>query len=245
MKVKCPGCSKIINVPDEKIPADGAFNFNCPSCKGPVSASQDNKVISEVDLPDLGDLPERTPTPQPLDETQDIPLPPRVDADIPALPDFEGAMEDEMEILQEGKFRALVADSENHDRISTVLKKMDYVITSVKSHDEAIQKLTFNKYDVIVLSETFEGCHPAKSALHKYLEPLTMDIRRKTFVVMTGKKLKSMDNMQAFNKSVNLVLNESDLGNFELILKKSIKDNELFYHVYNAMRIETGKEIVR
>lgn len=245
MKVKCPGCSKIINVPDEKIPAAGIFNFNCPNCKSPVSASIDEKSISQVALPDLGGLPEKTPTPLPLDETQDIPVPPKAGADIPELPDFEDTMEDELEMLQEGKFRALVADSDNLDRISTVLKKMDYVITSIKSHSEAIQKLTFNKYDIIVLSETFERCDPADNKIHKYLELLTMDIRRKTFVVMTGKKHKSMDNMQAFNKSVNLVLNDSDLGNFELILKKAMKDNELFYHVYNTMRIETGKEIGR
>ncbi|HEB73447.1 MAG TPA: hypothetical protein ENI77_12620 [Nitrospirae bacterium] len=245
MKVKCPSCSKIINVPDEKIPARGVFNFNCPNCKNPVSASIDEKAISEIALPDLGDLPETTPTPQPLDETQDIPVPPRVGGDIPALPDFEDAMENELDILQEGKFRALVADNENLDRVSPVLKKMDYVITSVKSHDEAIQKLTFNKYDIIALSETFAGCDPAENAIHKYLEPLTMDIRRKMFIVMTGKKFKTMDNMQAFNKSANLVLNESDFGNFELILKKSIKDSELFYHIFNTMLIETGKEIAR
>jgi len=245
MKVKCPGCSKIINVPDEKIPVAGVFNFVCPNCKGPVSASRDEKAISEVALPDLGDLPEKTPTPQPLDETQDIPVPPRAGADIPDLPGFEDAMEDELDILQEGKFRALVADNANLDRISPVLKKMDYVITSVKSHDETIQKLTFNKYDIIVLSETFAGCDPSANTIHLYLEPLTMDIRRKIFVVMTGKQFKTMDNMQAFNKSVNLVLNESDFGNFELILKKSMKDSELFYHIYNTMLIETGKEIAR
>lgn len=243
MKVKCPGCEKVINVPDDKIPDKGALKFNCPNCKGPVSVSRDTKNETDGILPDLGDLPEKTPTPQPLDETQDIPIPQSGGGGLEALPDLEGALEDGLDMLEEGKFRALVADKDNLHLISPVLKKMQYVVTPVKSAEEAIQKLTFNVYDVVIINEKFEECDPANNPIHKHIEPMTMDIRRKMFVVLTGKNFKTMDSMASFNLSVNLVMNESDFGNFELILKKTMKDNEIFYHVFNMMQIETGKEI--
>jgi len=239
MKVKCTSCGKTINIPDEKIPDGGVFNFSCPNCKAPQSAKREE--TSGV-LPDLGEVPETTPTPRPLDETQDVPVP-RKRAGIPVIPGMEDSIENELEVLGEGKYRALVVDNENMDRITPVLKKIQYVITSVKSHDEAINKLTFNTYDLLVLNERFEGCDPNNNPTHKFVEPMTMDTRRKMFVVMIGRNFKTMDNVTAFNRSVNMVMNETDFSNFELILKKSMNEYSNFYSVFKKMLIETGKEI--
>jgi hypothetical protein len=51
-----------------------------------------------------------------------------------------------------------------------------------------------------------------------------------------------MDNMMAFVKSANLVVNPDDISNLALILKKAISDNEKFYKVYMDNLKETGKE---
>jgi hypothetical protein len=156
---------------------------------------------------------------------------------------MSGAVESELDMLQEGKFRALVADEDNMDRIAPVLKKMQFVVTTIDSHDEGIQKIEFNAYDLVILNESFKGCDPSNNPLHKFIEPMPMDKRRKIFVVLTGKNFKTLDNMSAFTKSVNIVMNEEDFANFELILKKAMKDNEVFYRVYYQLMIETGKEI--
>jgi len=243
MKVKCTNCHKTINIPDEKIIPGEVFTFNCPNCKTPLSAGADRKEQTGPALPSLGDVPDTTPAPRPLDETQDIPVPALGERGIPPLPEEMDAIENELDVLGEGKYRALVADTENIDRISPVLRKMSYVITTADSHDEAIQKLTFNKYDLLVINERFAGCDPAGNALHRYVEPMTMDVRRKMFVVMIGKSFKTLDNMSAFVRSVNLVVNEGDFTNFELILKKAMNDNAAFYRIYNQMLVETGKEV--
>lgn len=242
MKVKCDGCEKVINVPDDKIPADRPLAFNCPSCKRPLSVSRPPDSTSGVGLPDMGGIPETTPPP-PLDQTQDVPILSAGGLKAPPLPDMREAIESELDMLGEGRFRALVAEDANLDRLMPVLKKLEYVITVIKSHDEGVQKLALNRYDLIILNERFAGADPANNTLHKTLEPLPMETRRGMFVVMTGKNFKTLDNMTAFSRSVNLVVNESDFGNFELILKKAMNDNDAFYRVFRKMLVETGKEL--
>jgi DNA-directed RNA polymerase subunit RPC12/RpoP len=76
MKIICSGCSKKLNIPDEKIPADRELKLNCPNCQTALTVSA-NTPSEESDglLPELGDsIPDKTPTPR-LDETQDIAVP--------------------------------------------------------------------------------------------------------------------------------------------------------------------------
>jgi len=40
-----------------------------------------------------------------------------------------------------------------------------------------------------------------------YLETLNISIRRQMFVILLSNTYRTMDNMQAFNKSVNVILN--------------------------------------
>jgi hypothetical protein len=41
-----------------------------------------------------------------------------------------------------------------------------------------------------------------------------------------------MDNLEAFNKSVNLVINKRDIGGVEKVLRQSMVEHEEFYRVY-------------
>ncbi len=242
MKVICPECNKNLNIQDEKVPASGSVLVKCPSCQAPISISKEGFESAAGRMPTFNGIPETTPTVvKILDETQNIPVPPP--SENAPLSSMLDALEDEMDILEEGASRALVADTDNLELISPAIRKMDFLITAAKDMEETVKKLQFNFYDLIIINERFGGCDPSDNAILKYIEPLNMDIRRKMFVVLIGKNFKTLDNLTAFSKSVNLVLNESDFSNFELILKKSIKDNENFYQVFRKILVDTGREI--
>lgn len=223
MKVNCHSCQKVLNVPDDKIPADKPLTFKCPGCQSPVSVSR--------------------PAESPQGGGQAQPAENRVPEDTTNLRNLMESMESEMDMLEEGSRRALIADEGNFDHLSKSLKKMQYTISKVDSQKDALDKMAVNEYEVVLLNERFAGVPPDKNAFHMYLEQMTMDRRRKMFVVLVGKNFTSLDNMTAFVKSVNMVLSEGDLGNFDLIFKKAINDNETFYHIFNRMMIETGKEV--
>ncbi len=50
-----------------------------------------------------------------------------------------------------------------------------------------------------------------------------------------------MDNMMAFNKSVNLIINMDDIDNFDKIISLGISENEFFYRVFKESLKKTGK----
>ncbi|MBI4665015.1 MAG: zinc-ribbon domain-containing protein [Nitrospinae bacterium] len=240
MRVSCPSCQKVLNIQDDKLPLGKQVKFACPFCKNPIHVTREEASEGETELPSMGMVPDTTPQFK-LDETQNVPIPPPPSGKV-ELPDLGEALESELEILEEGAHRALVADTENLDRISPVLKKMNYLITTVKTADEALRKLQFNFYDLVIINERFNGADPASNPIHKFIEPMTMDIRRKMFVAIIGKNFRTLDRMTAFAKSANMVMNETDFPNFELILKKAIKDDETFFRLIKKTLVELGKD---
>ncbi len=241
MKVTCESCKKTISVPDEKIPDGKDLTFKCPGCKNPITVRKWTNPPSGPGLPEFSGVPDTTPASQPLDETRNVILPPAAE-DTSKLAAITTSLENEMDMLEEGAKRALVADEDNLDRIAPVLKKMEYAVSTVKTCDEALKKMAFNRYDIVIINERFEGSDPVNNPILKSIEPMTMDIRRKFFVVVIGKNFRTLDNMTAFAKSVNMVMNADDFQNFELILKKALKDYENFYALFNRTLVETGKE---
>ncbi|MBI5814290.1 MAG: zinc-ribbon domain-containing protein [Nitrospinae bacterium] len=245
MKVTCPSCQKGINIQDDKLPPGKTVKFNCPFCKNLITTRRELEEGSAGagagGLPDLGGVPESTPSTFHLDETQNVPIA-NFGGGGGGIPELSDAFEDEMDILEEGTARTLLADTENAERLTLVLKKMNYLVTAVKTADEALRKLQFNKYEFIIVNERFGGQDPANNPVLKYIEPLTMDLRRHMFVALIGKNFKTLDALMAFAKSVNIVVNEADFSNLELIFKKAYNDNETFYRAFKKAMVETGKE---
>jgi hypothetical protein len=50
-----------------------------------------------------------------------------------------------------------------------------------------------------------------------------------------------MDNMAAFNKSVNLIINLKNINEIEKILRRGLADNKAFYRVFKESLIKTGR----
>jgi len=242
MKVTCQSCQKVIAVPDEKLPPGRTLKFACPSCKNTITVTKEPDQ-SGIELPGMGaSVPDTTPTAIKMDETQNVPIPAGPMKDGQYLANLAEAMEDELEALvEEGSKRALVADLENLDRITPSLKKIQFIVTPVKNAEDGLKKLQFNFYDLVVLNERFNGANPADNAILKAIDPMTMDTRRKMFVVLVGKNFKTLDQMTAFTRSVDIVVNEADFTNFELILKKAVKDREMFYRLFQKALADAGK----
>jgi CheY-like chemotaxis protein len=143
----------------------------------------------------------------------------------------------------EGTKHALVCEERPDVRntISAALKGLKYMADEVSTAEETIEKMKFNQYDVIILSETFAGSTPDDNEALKHLQVMPMNTRRHIFVALIGQNLKTNDNATAFTKSMNVVVNSNDLGNLAPILKKSIADNDHFYKVFKESLVKMGK----
>ena len=49
MKIECPGCQKVYNIPDDRLPFGKEFSFPCPSCKAIISIDLRSETKGEAD----------------------------------------------------------------------------------------------------------------------------------------------------------------------------------------------------
>ena len=216
MDVTCKSCGATLKIPDEKLPTDQVVSITCPRCKGKIRIDRrepDNNLVSKKE------------------EVEEAGF--EYEEDISPL-----------DLFEEGTRLALVLDGDDGHvkEINTALEQLSYKSILPTSMREAMGKLRLYHFDLIILSDGFDGQDLEGSPITHYLNHLSMSLRRKTFLVLLSDKFKTMDNMMAFGKSANLVVNPDDLSKLPLILKKVISDNERFYKVFMDTLKETGKD---
>jgi hypothetical protein len=94
---------------------------------------------------------------------------------------------------------------------------------------------------MVVLNERFGTKNPDMNNILKYLDRLNMSIRRDIFVTLITSRFRTMDNMAAFNKSVNLIVNLKNINEIEKIIRRGVTDKEIFYRVFKESLIKTGR----
>jgi CheY-like chemotaxis protein len=138
---------------------------------------------------------------------------------------------------------ALICESDPalRENMSHAMNSLGYRITEPASAKEALKNMRFHVYDVVILNETFDTADPASNAVLDYLSHLNMSTRRKIFVALISSQFRTGDNMAAFNKSVNLIINTSNIDDLGLIIKRGAAENEAFYYVFNETLSKKGR----
>ena len=118
------------------------------------------------------------------------------------------------------------------DKIVSELKKMGFATVQPAGFKESLKYMRFHVFNVIFIDEDFDtGVWETNNVL-RYLENLNMSVRRQTFVVLVSTTIATMDNLDAYAKSVNLVINKRDIINVEKLLRQGMTENEEFYRVF-------------
>jgi response regulator RpfG family c-di-GMP phosphodiesterase len=147
------------------------------------------------------------------------------------------------DFVGEGGATALVCESDPavREKIGDGLKDLDYQITSPEKTKEALKAMRFHVFDVVVVNELFDTANPEANEVLQYLENLNMTTRRRFFVALVSEKYRTMDNVAAFNRSVNLVINIKSIEDTGKIIKQGLADNKAFYHIFQETLQKMGK----
>ena len=222
MQVTCNECQKSINIPEDKLPKDQAFSITCPGCKNKIKVDQHLKTPS-------------SPTPpEPKQEEA-------VDTVGMVMNQEEFDDDEELVIYDENDQLALILDDTNQSAWTQALENRDFKIQYAKSPDHAVHKMKFTHFHFVALHENYGNKGLDNNPVYKTLTQMPMVTRRNIFVALMGSNFKTLNNMQAFQKSVNVVINEKDLGKMEDVLKKSVSENEIFYKVFKETLHSMGK----
>ena len=222
MEVTCSNCEKKINVPDEKVPEGKSFSLRCPSCKSKISID-----LSQPDAETGSDLDSGWAQ----------------QGGAGGDNESYDATEKPFDFLEEEGMTAMVCEEDPAviEQIRSVLEIMEYNVTVPDNTRDALRKMKYHVYDMILVNEGFDGSDPDSNGILIYLERLNMDVRRNIFLGLLTNRHATMDHMAAFIKSVNVTINLKDIGSIDRILSRGIYENELFYTVFQESMKKTGR----
>ncbi len=213
MEIVCQNCQSKFKIADEKLPSGTTASLKCPKCKTRMTITIP-KVASGKKGDDFDDF-------FGFDEGDD---------------DSEtyDAKDKPFDFIEEEGKTALVCESDPavRKKIGPTLDILEYHITEAKNSRDALKKMRYHTYDLIVVNEYFDTKDPDANGVLIYLERQPMVSRRNIFVALISTRYRTMDHMTAFQKSVNMIVNISNMDDFDKILQRGLADYGIFYRVF-------------
>ena len=213
MEIVCQNCQSKFKVADEKLPSGSTASLKCPKCKTRMTITIP-KVVSEARGGDFDDC-------FGFDES---------DGDSETY----DAKDKPFDFIEEEGKTALVCESDPavRKKIKPVLDILEFHVTEAKNSRDALKKMRYHTYDLIVVNEYFDTKDPDANGVLIYLERQPMLVRRNIFVALISSRYRTMDHMTAFQKSVNMIVNLSNMDDFDKILQRGLADYGIFYRVF-------------
>lgn len=238
MQVVCEHCKTKINIPDRKVPTGQRVRLNCPKCKKAFSVAP----------PRAKKAVKRQPGPALHDETGKFHLrfiqskPEKTEAEESYGYD-DYAEDTDLDFYEEdARLALLMVDAPRQaSKVESAVKGMGYRCISSPNSRDAIGKMRFHHFDLVILADGYDGMDLVNNSVMHYLNRLSMSVRRNIFLVLIGDRFKTRDNMAAFALSANVVLNPKELNRFAPILRNAISENEKFYKIFRDIMMEVGK----
>ena len=227
MDVSCDKCQARFKIPDEKVPKGKSFSLKCPKCKEKFTVSPQMETAADADAP---------PAPAPSE-------PPAQTLFDEASTDSYDASERPFDFVEEGVETALICEGDPvyREKIQAALEALGYRVTYPANSREALKQMRFHVFDMVVINEKFDSPDPDHNNVMRYLEMLSMGVRRNIFVTMISDRFRTGDKMAAFHKSVNMVVGVSHIDEIEKVLKHGITENDIFYRVYKESLVKAGR----
>ena len=239
----CPHCDQELNLSEaqlakvkaalDKLPAGNLLKLGCPHCQKPFELEAD------------GTLPGTKPVPK---VASGAPLPPRENKakiNPPPAPDIgwlSSGKEEKKEVIEDTPmFLVLMAKGAGLTAIMDALDDEGFLPVQVDSVDDALDKMQFANYAGVILHVPFEKSTLDSNKLHIFMKKMGMFRRRNIFYVLIGPEFKTLYDLDALSNSANLVVNDNDVAHFQLILKKSLYDNQKLYGPLADALIKEGR----
>ncbi|MBI5589061.1 MAG: hypothetical protein HY881_01125 [Deltaproteobacteria bacterium] len=228
MDVICNQCLGKFKISDEKIPSEQVVFIPCPRCKNRLTLdTRAERPLTQNDL--IKPVPPTRPDDKHLLES--------ISAGV------YDASDKPFDFLGPGVKTALACESDSAilSKLRFVLKQMGYHTVEPPNATDALKKMRFHAFDLIVMNELFDSPSPDDNPILTYLNDVMMPVRRNMFVALITTRFRTMDNMAAFNKSVNVVIHLKNIDEIAKILRRAIDENTAFYNIFQESLVKTGK----
>lgn len=134
-----------------------------------------------------------------------------------------------------------VDDANRKTVAGAALQELGYRVHVPADVADGLDRLRRRPYDVVVVDEEFQGSASHDHPLLRAIQLSPMSQRRSTLVALLGRSFTTFDNMTAFAKSVNVVVDVRDIEHFKAIVERALADNDDFYRVFRQVIQDAGK----
>ncbi len=262
MEVRCESCSSLLRIPEEKASAGRRLVVRCPKCRDVLRVDLATPGGQGQARP-LADRPRGAAGAMPGEDyayaedtleyfEEGIRLALVMEDDAQQMELVRRAVEDlgytyvqaesTREAMDKMRFHHMMdRNAQQVEKLRQTVVELGYAYITAENSREAIGKLRFHHFDLMILSDRFDGLGLSQSPILRYLNNLPMSIRRRMFLVLLGDDFKTLDHLQAFALSANLVVNRAELDKLKDLLQHSAVSHQRFYKVLLDTLAETGK----
>ncbi len=108
---------------------------------------------------------------------------------------------------------------------------------------EALFRLRSHQFELVILSDGFDGASLSRSSIVEYLNSLPMRSRRRMIVAYLGDGFKTGDAMDAYSLSADLVVRTNDLERLGDVLSHAMAEKKRNYGALFEAMAEVGREL--
>ena len=236
MIIRCDNCSVSLQLDESKIPG-GNFTVRCPRCQNLIRVAPGAKNASPVEQ-----LKENAPAPAVEQNRQEFAAKENEVQINTALRSLLAALQTENKVLDaadeagEKPRRVLLCLGQNRDAIAKILVDAGFKVYLAETPAQANERLREGKTEILVFSPDFAADFGGAAMLQQRVNTMPAVERRRLFLVSVEDGGITMSAHDAFLRNLNLIVNSNDVGQFPLILNRSLRDfNEIYRYFNEAM----------
>jgi len=122
------------------------------------------------------------------------------------------------------------------DAVKAVLKELGYKVHTAATHSDFLVRFNQVRYQVVVVEELFCANNLEENSTLKALQGMSMNLRRHATVILLGNSFQTFTPMEAFQQSVHVVINSSEMFMLKQLIEKAVADNALFLQSYREVQ---------
>ena len=119
-------------------------------------------------------------------------------------------------------------------KIKHTLQLLEYRVIFAETARDALKGMRYQTYDMVVLNEIFDCRNPDLNGVLTYIQRLPMTVRRNMFIILLTDRFRTKDSMNAYHKSVNLLVNIDNMNQFEKTVSQGLSEVEMFYSAFKS-----------
>ena len=233
----CPNCQELLNLTDaqkakiqtalDKLPMGNLLKVGCPHCQKPFEMKPDGTLpgqpVKKVVSGGSGPIGARK---------ADIKPPPP-----PDLSWLSSGKVQEKEVIEDAPMAlVMMKKGAGFTKLWDAYEDEGFLPVAAESVDDGLERMQFTAFAAVALHSRFAGDSLNSNKLHIFMLKMAMIRRRNMHYTLVGPEFQTLYDLQALSNSANLVVNDNDLNNFRLILKKSLHESQkLFGPIAEAM----------